>query len=199
MNPVVRPGQPSLDRVGRRACEIYATIDSPNWYGHALYYLGILVRYEGDFAQAVENLTSGARRLEDVGDMNCWAGAIRHLATCEAALGQTGVASERLVAVIDSMPVLPMQEIVKPRTLDSAAEVLLVAERHDQAGVLLGAALAVELPAEYGTMRDPQLEAARRSLVEVVGESEAERLISEGGSLTIDDALAKAHGWLAAA
>ena len=181
----------------RRACDILAGMEAPNWYGHALYYLGILLRREGEFEESRELLSLGAGKLEDVGDANCWAGANRYLARCEARLGDTGPARARLVEVIDRMPVLPMQEVVKPRTLDSVAEVMLLASDHVHAGVLLGAALAAELPAEYGRIRGPELEALRAELVGAVGEPEAERLIAEGRSLDVDEALRYSREWLA--
>jgi predicted ATPase/class 3 adenylate cyclase/tetratricopeptide (TPR) repeat protein len=179
-----------------RACEIFSGLDSPNWYGHALYYRGILLRYERDYREAIESLEMGARRLEDVGDVNCWAGALRALARCEAALGDTDPAQEKLAAVIDRMPVLPMQEITKPRTLDAAAELFLAERRYDEAGITLGAALAAELPAEYGRQRDPELQEVRDQLVEVLGESEVEDLTSAGESLGLDEALARTRTWL---
>ena len=180
----------------RRACEILSEMDSPNWYGHALYYLGVLLRYEGEYPEAIEKLTMGAQRLEDVGDVNCWGGASRALARCEAALGQTEPARARLSAVIGRMPVLPMQDIVKPRTLDTAAEVFLAMGTYDRAGVAVGAALAAELPAEYARVRDPDLEEARTRVIEAIGATEAERLIAEGKSLDIDEALGAIHEWL---
>lgn len=180
----------------RRACEILSEMNSPNWYGHALYYLGVLLRYEGEYPEAIEKLTMGAQRLEDVGDVNCWGGASRALARCEAALGETAPARVRLSAVIDRMPVLPMQDIVKPRTLDTAAEVLLAMGTYDRAGVVVGAALAAELPAEYARVRDPDLQEARTRVIEAIGATEAERLIAEGKSMDIDAALGAIHEWL---
>ena len=180
----------------RRACQIFSELDSPNWYGHALYYLGILLLREGDYDQAIENLGAGAHRLEDVGDVNCWAGANRALAKCESAVGQTDPAAERLVAVIERMPVLPMQEIAKPRTLDAAAEVFLAAEQYEHAAITLGAALAAELPEEYGRVRDPDLQVVRDKLAETRGESETEGLIGEGRSLGLEAALENVRRWL---
>ncbi len=181
----------------RRACAILAEMNSPNWYGHALYYLGVLLRYEGEYREAIDHLTMGAQRLEDVGDVNCWGGASRALARCEAALGQTEPARARLSAVIERMPVLPMQDIVKPRTLDTAAEVFSAMGTYDRAGIILGAALAAELPAEYSKVRDPELQIERSKVIEAIGETEAERRIAEGRAMNVDEALAVAHGWLA--
>lgn len=181
----------------RRACAIFSEIDSPNWYGHSLYYLGILLRHEGEFAEAIEHLNMGAHRLEEVGDVNCWAGANRALARCETPLGYMDSARARLVAVIDRMPVLPMQDMAKPRTLDAAAELFLAAESFDRAGITLGAALAAELPAEYSKVRDPDLQAVRDTLHRAVGEAEVERLIAKGRAMSIDESLALARGGLA--
>ena len=138
-----------------------------------------------------------ARRLEDVGDVNCWAGANRELAKCEATLGDPDPARERLSAVIERMPVLPMQEIAKPRTLDSAADVFFADGRYDEAGVTLGVALAAELPAEYQRQRDPELREMRDHLAHVLGEPRLRELTTQGESLGLDEALAQTRTWLA--
>lgn len=94
------------------------------------------------------------------------------------------------------MPVVPMQEIAKPRSLDSAAEVFLAEGRYDEAGVTLGAALAAELPAEYQRQRDPELQEVRDKVVSAIGESEAERLIRQGESFGLEAAVEQIYGWL---
>ncbi len=181
----------------RRACAILTDIGSPYWYGHALFYMGVLLRYEGEYAEAVENLAMGASRLDDVGDPNCWAGASRTLASCEIHMGQIDSAAQRLGAVIDRMPVLPMQDIVKPRTLDVAVEWLLATGDAERAAITLGSALAPELPAEYNKRRAPELEELRHRVVVALGApDEAERLIGEGRALGLDEALEQARRWL---
>jgi predicted ATPase len=180
----------------RRACAILADMGSPNWYGHALYYMGILLRYEGECAEAMENLAMGATRLDDVGDANCWAGASRTLASCEVRTGSTDSAADRLLAVIDRMPLLPMQEVAKPRTLDVAAELLFAVGSSARAAITLGSALAPEIPAEYNKRRLPELQALRDRLGEVLGVEEMERLVAEGDAFDLDDAIRTVRGWL---
>ncbi len=181
----------------RRACAILTDIGSPYWYGHALFYMGVLLRYEGECAEAVENLAMGASRLDDVGDPNCWAGASRTLASCEIRMGQIDSAAQRLIAVIDRMPLLPMQDIVKPRTLDVVVEWLLANGNAERAAITLGSALAPELPAEYNKRRGPELEELRDRVVAALGATdEADRLIGDGRSLGLDEALDQARNWL---
>ena len=179
----------------RRACEIYSDIDSPNWYGHALYYLGILLRYEEEHSEAIEHLQRGARLLETVGDVSCWAGATRHLAATEVNVGRSAAAAERLVAVIDRIPSLPMQEIAKPRTLDGAARVLLSTGRIEDAATILGMSLAIELP-QSSLPRESELAALREELSEKLGVEELERLLDRGRAMEIDDALELARSGL---
>lgn len=90
-----------------------------------------------------------------------------------------------------------MQDIAKPRTLDVAAEVLVAARRFDQAGIILGAALAAKLPTEYSKVRDTEQQRIQDNLVAAIGEDQAERLVAEGRALGVDEALSRARGWLA--
>ena len=41
----------------------------------------------------------------------------------------------------------------------------------------------------YSTVRDPDLQIVRQAVFDALDESEAERLISDGGLLNLDDAL----------
>lgn len=185
-----------LDNV-RRACEIYSSFDSPNWHGHALQILGILLRYEGEPAEAAENLAQAARMLDEVGDVNCWAVSTRSLARCEAAIGKFHEAAQRLALVIDRIPVLPMQSTSKARILDSAADVLQAWHRDTQAAVILGTCLAVEgLPEDFVSVRNRELGAVREAMVDRLSEADLDRLLNEGAALTVDEALAKVRAWL---
>ncbi|MDH3606365.1 MAG: adenylate/guanylate cyclase domain-containing protein [Acidimicrobiia bacterium] len=182
-----------------RACEIFSESKSPNHYGHALYYLGILRQMEGDHSEALEPLAQGAKRLEDVGDLSCWAGALRFMAMSEAALGNPDPARKRVATVIDTMPVLPMHEVVKPRTLDAAAEVLTASGMYKEAATALGRAVASELPGPSVIPRDGVHESVRDRLVEQLGAEEVKRLEAEGAALEVDEILGKARGWLSEA
>lgn len=85
-----------------------------------------------------------------------------------------------------------MQDIAKPRRLDAAAEVFLAMGRFDAAATTVGAALA----AEYSKVRDPDLQAVPEKAIETLGRTEADKLIAEGASQSIDEALAAVRHWL---
>jgi predicted ATPase/class 3 adenylate cyclase len=172
----------------RRACEILACIDSPNWYGHALMLRGMLLTFEEEPTEASDQFAEAARLLDMVGDVNCWAASTRGLARCETALGDTNSAASRLLAILDRMPTLPMPEITKPRTLDAIAEALLVAGRLEEGGLLLGAAIAAPFT-PGAVIRPAELEVIRTNAIEQLGEIEAERLFAEGAKLDLDGAL----------
>jgi len=185
-----------LDNV-RRACEIYSSFDSPNWHGHALQIMGVLLRWEGDYAEAAENLAQAAQMLDEVGDVNCWAVSTRSLARCEAAIGKFEEAAQRLVPVIDRIPVLPMQMTSKVRILDSSADVLQASHRDAEAAVVLGACLAVDdMPEDFVKTRDWELNAIRDELVTRLDSGELARLVAEGQGLRVDEALVKVRAWL---
>jgi predicted ATPase len=173
----------------RRACDILSEMDAPNWYGHALMSLGAILRYEEETQEAKECLAQASTLLDDVGDANCWANSGRGLAKCEAVLGEVESAGRRVAAVIDRIPVLPMQEIHKPRTVDAAVVALLAGGNHELAGAALGTAMAADLPAEYQRIRVPELQEYREELEAAVGAEEAERLIDEGAAIGVDDML----------
>ena len=182
----------------RRACEIFSsTFDSPNWYGHALQTMGLLLRYEGEYAEAAENLVQAAQMLEEVGDVNCWGVSTRSLARCEAAIGKVEEAAQRLVPVIDRIPVLPMQATSKVRILDSSADVLQASHRDSEAAVVLGACLAVDdMPEEYARTRNTDMDVVRDALAGRLNEDDLERFVEEGRALTVDEALVKVRAWL---
>ncbi len=82
---------------------------------------------KGDHAGAEDYLIDAASHLEDCGDMSCWAATNRTLAMGEAALGSTERARERMVALIEAVPDLPIPEVAKPRAVDAAVDVLVAA------------------------------------------------------------------------
>jgi hypothetical protein len=172
----------------RRACDMLAEIDSPNWYGHALMLNGTLLALEAEPAPAIGRLAEAARLLDMVGDVNCWSASSRAVARCETALGKTTDAAGRLLAVLDRMPTMPIPEITKPRTLDAIAELVLATGRSQDGGRLVGAALAAPFDPE-AVMRPRELADIRAKAVEALGEEEAERLLAEGASMDVDMAL----------
>ena len=171
-----------------RACKILSELDSPNWYGHALYYHGILLRMEEEPEEAAHRLSHAAQLLNDVGDANCWAGATRHLVLCELTMGDVNSAATRVEEVMDRMPGLPMQDIHKISTLDAMGQTLLAAGRATEAGPLVGLSLATASPPE-SQVRPATLERLRERATDLLGANEAERLFQEGGELEVDDAL----------
>ncbi len=172
----------------RRACEILADLDSPNWYGHALQLRATLLRLEHEPANAMPLFVEAARLLDMVGDVNCWGNSTRGLARCETELGDTSAAADRLLAVLERMPSMPMPETTKPRVLDAIAELAIAAGWLEDGGVLLGAAIAA--PFDPGAVIRPvELEAIREEAISKLGEAEAERLFAEGADLDVDDAL----------
>ena len=172
----------------RRACEILEAMDSPNWYGHALMLRGMLLAWEQEPTEAMPQFAEAARLLDMVGDVNCWATCARGLARCETALGDTAASADRLLAVLDRMPAMPMPEITKPRTLDAIAELVVAAKESEDGGVLVGAALAAPFPID-SVLRPIDLDQIRSEAVARFGESDAERLIAEGSELGLDEAL----------
>ncbi|HSM43872.1 MAG TPA: adenylate/guanylate cyclase domain-containing protein [Acidimicrobiia bacterium] len=171
-----------------RSCEILSEMDSPNWYGHALYYHGILLRFEEEIEEASSRLEQGSELLDEVGDANCWAGATRHLVACDLASGHLDRAAARLEAVMERMPVLPMQHLHKPSTLDAIAETLLEAGRSEDAGRLIGLSLSIPSDPE-AAIRPAHLESLRQRVSDLLGEDEAKQLYEQGASLELDEAL----------
>ncbi|MFO7573495.1 MAG: adenylate/guanylate cyclase domain-containing protein [Gaiellaceae bacterium] len=174
-----------------RSVEILGRMEVPYWYGHALQTLGSILEHGGQGERAVEYLSEAVVHLEEMGDMNCWANSNRRLATAEAALGSTETARERVADVIEAMPILPMHEVHKPRTLDAAAEVLLAAGVVEQAAFALGRAEATECPVSTIFSRDARLAATREEITRRLGAAETKRLMAEGADASVDDALAQ--------
>ena len=179
-----------------RACDILAEMDSPNWYGHALYYHGILLRFEEDYEEASRRLEHGAQLLDDVGDVNCWAGASRVLAICELSWGDVGSAAARIDAVMERMPVLPMQAVHKAGTLDSMSETLLAGGRLEEGALLLGTSLATPSSPE-SVIRPARLAELRGKAIELLGLDVADRLFEEGSVVDLDAALEQGRSLLA--
>lgn len=120
------------------------------------------------------------------------ASSSRQLALCETAAGRVGRAASLLDSVLDRMPVLPMQEVHKPSTLDAIAEALLAAGRHEVGGTLLGTSLATASVPE-ATIRPAHLEELRERATELLGEDHAEELFALGAELELDEALERGH------
>jgi len=180
--------------MSRRAIEIYSELDSPNWYGHILQTSALLLVLEGEFETAMERAIEAAALLDTVGDANCWATSTRIVAKCEIGLGMTDATAGRLLAIIDRMPVLPMQELAIPRTIDRAAALLLAVGRHSEGTILLGCSLATDLSG--ARLRVLDLEELRERAVGALGAAESERLLAEGADLDIHEALERARRWL---
>jgi hypothetical protein len=178
-----------------RSVEILGNIQVPYWYGHALQTLGAIAAEGGDHEAAAQHLAIAASHLEDCGDVSCWAGSSRRLATAEAALGRVDDAAARVAAVIDAMPILPMKELAKPRTLDAAAEVLCAAGLNSEAAVVLGRAVATDFPIE--TIFPRRHDAMRSLLLERLGDEETRRLMADGEAMTVDACIEQAKAWLA--
>lgn len=51
----------------RLVCDIFSGLDSPNWYGHAMYCKGILLHREGDHREAIGSLGEGRTSLGGCG------------------------------------------------------------------------------------------------------------------------------------
>lgn len=182
--------------MSRRAIEIYAELDSPNWYGHILQTSAMLLSLEGaaEMRTAMERASEAAGLLDTVGDVSCWATSNRIVAKCEVGLDETEATPSRLLAILDRMPVLPMQELAIPRTVDRIAELLLHRGRPSEGAVLLGHSQTSE-PSE-SQIRALELEEIRARAREVLGATEADRLMAEGAALDVDEVLEQAREWL---
>jgi len=179
-----------------RSVEILGSIEVPYWEGHALLTLGSILERRGEMERSIEYLSKAVPQLQDMGDLNCWGGAMRRLATAEAERGEVGSARQRLAATIEAMPLLPMQELVIPRTFDAAAEILLASGQLEPAAFTLGRAIATEFPVETIFPREPRQDAVREKLAARLGADATATLMADGAAATIDDALARIGGWL---
>jgi predicted ATPase/class 3 adenylate cyclase len=179
-----------------RAIEAMGRLDLPYWHGHALMIKGVLLRDRGASGDGAVFLAEAAGRLQDVGDLACWATSLRGLARVEAELGHHARAVELMGMVLEATPRLPMPEVVRPRTLDTLAEVLTAAGEHRHAAVVLGCAEVTEFPM---TSIMPRIDHAglRSRLAEQLGAGVVDELCREGAALDPDDCLARARDWLA--
>src|SRR5690606_9436556 len=100
----------------RRAIAIFDEVRSVHWQAHARLFLGIVLRYREEHEEAAIHLELGAEGLDDLGDVSCWANALRWLSHSETALGMTDRARRRVAEVIARFSLLPMQEVALPRT-----------------------------------------------------------------------------------
>ncbi len=182
----------------RRAVEIYERIEVPYWYGHTLQTQGALFILQSDYASAAAAFAKGAGMLEDCGDLACWATSSRYLADAEARIGRAHDARGRVASVIRRLPLLPMQEVAIPRTLDAAASVLTHAGPPEAAARVIGWSLANPLPVPTFLPRTRILEALRSEVVESLGQEEAERLMAEGAATPTADLVTSALAWLEA-
>jgi tetratricopeptide (TPR) repeat protein len=184
--------------MAEQAAEVYAELDSPNWYGHVLQTWATLLHLDGRFDEAKDHFSDAAQLLDEVGDVNCWAASSRGAALCEVRIGAIESAASRVLATIERMPALPMQEVNKPRTVDATAAILLASDRPADGARLLGAAMACPFPASGSVIRPKQVERIRAAAVTTLGEARAERLFAEGAELDIESALLEAEALLRA-
>jgi tetratricopeptide (TPR) repeat protein len=179
-----------------RAAELLSEIEVPYWYGHVLMVLGALLERHGEHEEARQYLSEAVVHLGDCGDVNCWANTSRSLASAEAALGDPVGAGSRVVEVIEKMPILPMPEIHKPRTLDMAAKLLLANGQFGDSAVLLGRAEATELSVPLLYPREEMHLEIREGLVAALGDDEASQLMEKGKAMELDEALELARSRL---
>ncbi len=175
----------------RRALEIFEDVRAGYFQAHARMFYGLLLFQRQRVDEAAVFLEEGSEQLEDLGDIPCWATAVRWLAECEAEMGMTDRARPRLIAVLDIVSGLPLPEVSVPRTIDSVIVTLLAAERYQPAALLLGFAETIPFPASVFP-RDARLAAMAETVISELGEEKATGLRAEGASLDQDTALARA-------
>jgi hypothetical protein len=176
--------------------EILGGMRVPYWHGHALQTLGALVGLQGRHDEASAHLGEAARELQQMGDLNCWAGSMRRKASMDAARGQTEAAREALVAAIEALPLLPMPEVHTPRSLDTAAEVLLAAGLEPEAAYALGRAMAMDIPVPLLIPREPLHESLARQLAQRLDADGYAVHVAQGEHADTDEAVARVTGWL---
>jgi hypothetical protein len=179
-----------------RAIEILGRIEAPYWYGHALYTQGLLHNMTGNHEAAAAVLEQSAGHLEESGDLSCWAGASRGLADSQSRLGLTDPARRRLAEVIRRLPVLPMQEVARPRALDAVAAVLIRGGQPRDGAVILGWCESHELRIQTIIPRSERLRELHDEVVTALGADDAEHLLAQGAGMTADDLLRQAIPWL---
>jgi predicted ATPase/class 3 adenylate cyclase len=176
----------SLDR----AAEILEPMHVPYWYGHAVMLQGALRKLTGSNELAAEILAAGAVQLEEIGDLFCWATTTRALADAEVELGRVEAGRAHMEEVLRRVPLLPMPEVSKPRSLDIAAQVLLGLGEDEEAAIIFGRAAGTPLPSPSG-IREQKLAQLRERLEARLGRERLERLMAEGATLDLEDTLAR--------
>jgi predicted ATPase/class 3 adenylate cyclase len=175
----------------RRALEIFEDVRAGYFQAHARMYYGVLMYQRQEVDEAAVFLSDGSEQLEDLGDLNCWATAVRWLAECEAEMGMIDDARRHLTGVLDILAGLPLQEVAVPRTLDSVIVTLAAAGRYEPAALLLGFAEMLPFPPTVFP-RDQRLAALADRVTIELGEEKANRLRAEGAVLDQDAAIRRA-------
>ena len=179
-----------------RAVEILGDMRVPYWHGHALLVLGALTGRQGRLDEASGQLSDAAVDLQAMGDLNCWASALRRKATIDADRGEPKVARHALADAIEALPLLPMAEVHTPLDLDAAAKVLAAAGLDAEAAFTLGRAMAIELTVPVLVPREPLHEAVGRQLEERLGAARYATLVAEGEGGDVTATVDKVLGWL---
>jgi predicted ATPase/class 3 adenylate cyclase len=180
----------------QRAVEIFESVRSRYWQGHARMTLGTVLTLRDRPDEAAPHLSAAADQLDDLGDLNCWAASLRRLAESESALGMWDSAGGHLAEVIARFDLLPMQEVALPRTLDAVAKVALGAGDHEVAARVLGCAEQVPFDVETVIPRASVLEGMASELDQVLGTMRFEELRAEGAELNPLQCLNEARVWL---
>jgi hypothetical protein len=179
-----------------RSVEILRGMRVPYWHGHALQMLGILVGGQGRHEEASAHLGEAARELQQMGDLNCWAASLRRKASVDAARDEPDAARAALVTAIEALPLLPMQEVHTPRSLDTAAQVLLAAGLEDEAAFALGRAMAMDIAVPLLTPREPLHATLTTQLEGRLGEGRCAELMAEGEGAGVEEAVTTVTDWL---
>jgi hypothetical protein len=182
----------------QRAADILGQMQVPYWYGHVLLSLGASQGQRGELEAASANLGHGARLLEEMGDLNCWAICIRRQALAEQGRGHARAAMEGLVTVLAAMPQLPMPEFHGPMCLDAAAELLIADGQLERAAYVLGAAKSTEVHKLHPQhRREPGHDAMQATLEAGLGVPATAARMREGAEAGAPEALRRLEGWLA--
>jgi predicted ATPase/class 3 adenylate cyclase len=179
-----------------RAVEILGGMRVPYWHGHALLALGALKGRQDRFDEASAHLGLAAVELQEMGDLNCWAAAVRRKASIDADRGRVETARAALAETIEALPLLPMAELHTPLGLDAAAKVLAAAGMDTEAAITLGRARAIEVAVPLLVPREPLHEAVGRQLEERLGAARSTSLLAEGEGGDTATTVAQVVGWL---
>jgi len=179
-----------------RAIELMRPMRLPYWSSHARFFRGSLLQMQGDEQAALVDLEVAATELEAIGDLSCWATATRRLATARAANGDVDGAREPLAKTIDALPVLPLAEAGVPRSLDTAAEVLLAMGRDREAAVVLGRSRATPFDVDTVLPREPVLDRLQEQLTARLGAGTLAESMAKGADASSEEILERAVAWL---